>query len=279
MRSHKNVRRCLTVTAILSMLGLLVVFTPVSAQEGAEAEAAPAPEAGPAPAEQGQTETETEPAEPKKIPLSLKSANIDQIMKFLSDNTGKVVVRSKEVQAQITIISPKPVTPERAVELICHALRLEGVAVVLRDDVINLVPAKKVLEMGVETLVPEAEIPGAGVVRRIIEIKFADVAEMEKLITPLLSEGSKLVADPRSRRIVLTVPADELANLEKLIAQLDVLEIKETQVRIFKLKHAVAEEIAPILEAILKNASGAPPGGGKPPPSPKPSAPSSSSKP
>ncbi len=96
----------------------------------------------------------------KKIPLNLKGASIDNVIDFIRTNTGKTVVKAKDVQAHITIATAEPVTPEAAVKLIFDALRMEGIAVVETDDTIQLLPAKKLSEMGVET--------------RTITVRFAD---------------------------------------------------------------------------------------------------------
>jgi general secretion pathway protein D len=221
----------------------------------------------------GQTAQPAAPSEPAKVVVNLKDAPIDQVVKFLSDNTGKAVVRNKDVKAQITVVSPEPVTPQRAVELICGALRIEGVAVVERDGVINLIPAAKVAEMGVAA---PGEAPGAGLVRKIIAVHLSDAEQMAKLVTPLLSEGSKVVADARSAKLILTVRGEELESLEKLISQLDVVATDESAIRIFQLKHAPAEELAPVIAAIVSatgtTAAPAEPSGG---PAPKPDKPPS----
>jgi len=241
MIPHANMRWRL---AAIAVWGLFFVSLSATAQEKNEA----------APAAATEPEAAEASAEPGKIPINLKDAPIDQIVKFLSDKTGKVVFKSKDVQAKITISCPEPVTTERAIELIGRALRLEGVVVLELDDVIYLVPEKKLAEMPVQMVEPLGKAPRVGFVQKVIPIKFADVLDVEGLIKPLLPEGSKLVADPRTRKIIITAPAHVLINLESVIGQLDVLEMKETQVRIFQLKHAVAEEIAPILETILQNA-------------------------
>lgn len=257
MRSwHQNsmLRSAVVVCAFLGLVWVPQAF----GQEEAEGVSEPAVEAEqperPAPGPR------MWPERPEKIPLNLKRASIDNVIDFLRIHTGKTVVKSKDVRAEITIATPEPVSPQTAVRLIIDALRIEGVAVVERDDVLQIIPVAKLAEMGIET--------------RAISLKFADAAQMEKLIRPLLAEGVKLVADSWSAQILLTGPAQELAEVEKLVRQLDVLEIEGTQVQIFQLKYAEATEIAAVLEVILRDGAtqaGRPQEGKQPP---KPGAPS-----
>ncbi len=238
---------------------------------------APAPgQDPPEPTEAEGPEDETEEAQeepedkkPELVPVSLKGAPIEQVVKFLSETTGKVVLQSKDAQAKITVMSPEPVAPERAVELICEALRMDGVAVVERGDVLYLLPLEQLPTMGVETLGPAGDIPASGLVRKVIELKFADVARVEKLVTPLLGKGSKLVADADSRKVIVTAPARDLQDLQQLIAQIDVLQIRDTQVRIFQLEHADTADVAKVVQVILQDdgkAGGQQPGQRQPKP-------------
>lgn len=248
------------VAALVAAVFLLAASA--SAQAPAKKQPPPAPKAAPAKAEADKPEAgkpePAEPAKPAKIPLNLKNVSIDQIIKFLSDKTGKVVVKNKGVQAQITIVSPKPVTPEEAVELICQALRLDGVAVIEQDNLIKLVPASKLKEIGLET--------------GVFTIKYADVTQMQKLIATVVGKDGKVAADPQSRKIVITAPAQILIHMRGLIKQLDVREERDIQVRIFQLRYADATAVAPILQAVLQDAPAKP--SKSRPPSPKPGGPS-----
>ncbi|MFO8008146.1 MAG: secretin N-terminal domain-containing protein, partial [Candidatus Brocadiia bacterium] len=242
-RKHAR-RRMLIALALFMALGLsadgllLAEAEPEPREIPAAQEEAPPEKAPP----EKQADEQDEPQEPERLPLNLRNAGIDQIIQFLSEHTGKVILKSKDVQAQINLSSPEPVTPERAIELIFNALRLEGVAVVEREGVIHLLPEEKAAELGLE--------------QRVLDIKFADVAEVEELVKPLLGDKTKLVADPRSNKVIVSGPAEKIAELADLVAQIDVLEIEGTQVHIFQLEHAEAEELAAILKAVLADDGG-----------------------
>jgi len=281
MRVKRYPSRYLSAIVMLCTLGLFALCTKTYAQEkpeseapaSAEAEASesaePKAESEAAEPEAGTEQPEAEgPAEPEKIPFSLKDAPIEQIVKFLSEKTGKAVLRNDDVKPKITIASPRPVTPEKAVELICQALRAKGVAVLEIDDLILLMMEKDLGKLPVTVIDATGKAPTVGIVVKVIQPRSADVTEIEKMMAPLLTEGVKLVADPRSGKIIITAPAQVLAGLEKVIAQIDVVEISETQIRIFQLQHAVAEEVAPILQAILTGTPGGAAKGSKGPPKP-----------
>ena len=209
-----------------------------------------------------------EEADPDKIALNLNNVNINKVIEFLTEITGKFVLKHRDVKAQISVFSPKKVSREKAFELICEALLLEKVAVIESDDMIKLVPTALLSEVVVELLPATAEKLPAGIVRKVIPIRLVDVAEIERLIKPLLSKEGTLLAHPASRKLIVTDTAQRVANIEDVVAQLDVLAADQRQVQIFALKHADAGELAPILKSVLgalaQKAAGPTPAG-KPP--------------
>jgi len=271
----KNCRtfRKMGVAVLLIALCLILTSAPILAQE--------MPKPPERPTAESDTETKADDAEdagkpkaedenPNMIALNLKGANIDKILKFLSDLTGKPVMKTKDAKAEITIASKNKIPREEAIRLICEALRLEKVAVIERDNIIWLVPEAKLPELSVGLVLAPEDLPRVGVISKAIPVKFLDMAEIEKLIKPLLSKNATLIAPPGAEKIIVVDTVERVTNLEKVLAQLDVLDVDDRQVQIFQLQHADAEAVAPIITAVMAS-----PGTGKPdkkPPKGKPAA-------
>src|SRR6185295_11841378 len=125
----------------LAILLFMVQASAARAQLAAPGGAVTAPPAGAAPGAAAAQATPASLDPNTTMPLALNGVDINQIMKFISDNTGKVVVKQKDVNAQITILSPKPVTRRKALELLYDYLKLNDVYVVEQDNMIQLVTA------------------------------------------------------------------------------------------------------------------------------------------
>src|SRR5215467_12499097 len=65
-------------------------------------------------------------AGPQEIQVSFQGANIDMIVQWLAQTTGKSVVKHPQVQCQLTIMSSKKVSTREAINLVYRALALEG---------------------------------------------------------------------------------------------------------------------------------------------------------
>ena len=246
---HRNDHRRSTL-AILAAAWLCMLISPAFAQAPPPAEAETVAPGEDAAAQEGAPEA-TEAEDDGKVAINLNNVDVDQVIKFLADITHKVVVKHKDVKAQITVLSPGEVEPRTAFALICDALLMEKVAVVEDEDTIKLMPVDLLSEVVIDLQPGVASEISAGIIRRVVNIRFASVSEIEKLVKPLLSKNGSVIADPSSKKVIITDTASRVTSIEEVIAQLDILDTDERQVKIFTLKHADAEELAPLLKSVL----------------------------
>jgi general secretion pathway protein D len=208
------------------------------------------------------------------VAVNLKNVNVDALVKFLGEITGKAVMKHKDVKVAITVYSQEKVTPRNAFALLSDALLLEKIAIVEDRDTIKLIPIAMLSEVVVELLPADAEEALGGIIKNVIPIKFSDVKDIEELIKPLMSPAGRLVAHPTSRKIIITDTAKHVAAIRGIIAEVDMLDTHQRKVKVFELQHATAEEIAPLLKSVLmtmaaKSAGAPPPKPGQPrPPQP-----------
>ena len=191
------------------------------------------------------------PADADKVALNLRGANIDQVLSFLSELTGMPVMKQKDAKAQITIVNKDKVAKQDAIRMICEALRLDGTAVVMRDHIIWLVPESQVSSLDIGLTSDTGKLPSVGVITRPIPVKFADVTELEKIIRPLLGKNATLIASEATRQLIITDSADRILNVQRVLAQLDALNVDNRQLQIFQLHYADSEELAPILRTVM----------------------------
>ena len=278
---NRDVNRCWRTSALAVLCLLLAANMSAVAQEngqqaGASGQGAAAPEEGGH--EEAAEASASQEGEDEGIALNLNKVKIDKLIKFLTDTTGKSVVKHKDVDAEVTVFSPTKVSREEALALISEALMLQKVAVVEHKDSIKLIPAELLSDAAIGLLPGGGlELP-TGMIREVIPIRFADAEEIEAIVKPLLSKNGLVMAHPASKKIIVTDQANRVANVKDVIGLLDVLDTDERRVKIFPLDHADAEVIAPILKTVLSvlaqreagGASGGQPPQGQPQPQPQP---------
>src|SRR5207244_629973 len=124
------------------------------AGDGAASKTKGATNATPAKAKSGKAKPDSEGdgAKSDEIQLSFQGANIDMIVQWLAQQTGKSVVKHPQVQCQLTITSSKKLGTRQAIDLVYRALSLEGFIAVESSNAILIVPEGKEPKMNPELL-------------------------------------------------------------------------------------------------------------------------------
>jgi type II secretion system protein D len=189
-----------------------------------------------------------------EIQLSFQGANVDMIVQWLAQTTGKTVMKHPQVQCQLTIASSKKVSPREAIVLVYRALAMEGVAVVESPRSILIVPEGKEPKMSPEivtgsvTNVPE----GRERFLKVFTLKHIQAADLKDRIRLALTDKAVIDLDERANQIIITDYNDNIRIAGELIEALDTDKPEDVGVRVISLKNvgatALAKEIGPLYQ-------------------------------
>jgi len=213
------------------------------------------------------SETRTN-ASPDEIQVSFQGANVDMIVQWLAQTTGKSVVKHPRVQCQLTIVSSKKVSPREAINLIYRALALEGFTAVESSNAILVVPEGQEPKMSPVLLgVAQGEIPeGRQRLVKLFPLTHVQAADLRERIRGALSDKGTVETDDRANQLIVTDYNENLRLLAELIKDLDVSSSYLT-VETYPIKYGDADEVGNLLNLILNSQSG----GSSSPARPKPS--------
>ena len=188
------------------------------------------------------------------IQLSFQGANIDMVVQWLSQTTGKSVLKHPQVQCQLTITSSKKVTPREAINLVYRALALEGYSAIEFSESILIVPQDKEPRMspellgGSQTNVPE----GRQRLVKVFDLKFVKASDVKDRIATALSDKAIVFVDEQANEIIITDYNDNIRAAAELIAALDTNKPEDVTVRVIQLKNVSAgdlmKEIGPLYD-------------------------------
>jgi type II secretion system protein D len=189
-----------------------------------------------------------------KIQLSFQGANIDMIVQWLSQTTGKSVIKHPQVQCQLTITSSKKMTKREAINLVYSALALEGFSAIEFNDSILIVPQDKEPRMSPELLgnsqtnVPE----GRQRLVKVFLLKYIQASDLKDRIGTALSDKASIYLDEQANQIIITDYNDNIRAVGELIAALDTDKPEDVTVRVITVKHVSAadlvKEIGPLYQ-------------------------------
>ncbi len=194
------------------------------------------------------------------IQLSFQGANIDMIVQWLSQTTGKSVLKHPQVQCQLTITSSKKVTTREAVNLVYRALALEGYSAIEFSDSILIVPQDKEPRMspeligGSQTNVPE----GRQRLVKVFSLKHIQAADLKDRISTALSDKATVYLDEQANQIIITDYNDNIRAVGELIDALDTDKPEDVAVRVIALKHVSASDLMKELGPLYQKQTGKP---------------------
>ncbi|HZR19124.1 MAG TPA: secretin N-terminal domain-containing protein [Verrucomicrobiae bacterium] len=259
----------------------------IAAAAEANASAKPEPSSPAAPTDGATTSTNQDgstKAAPDKssdeIQLSLQGANIDMVVQWLAQTTGKTVIKHPRVQCQLTITSSKKLTKREAITLVYRALSLEGFTATESSNAILITPEGQEPKMSPELVdATRKDIPeGRQRLVKIFPLQHMQATEMKEKLRGVLSDKGSIEIDERSNELVVTDYNENLKLMAELIHEFDVTD-SDSAIQIFPLKYADAEEVGSLIGLILNvTAPGGAPakspssseGGGGPSPMPMP---------
>lgn len=197
---------------------------------------------------------------PDAIQLSFQGANVDMVVQWLAQTTGKTVIKHPRVQCQITIMSSKKVSPREAINMVYRALALEGFSAVELSDSILIVPAGEEPKMSPEVVTGSlTNVPaGRQLLVKVFPLRHIQAADLKDRIKTALSDKASVDVDEQANQLIITDYNDNLRVVGELIEALDNERPEDVAVRSIPLKHIAADQLAKEMGPLYEKISGKP---------------------
>lgn len=180
--------------------------------------------------------------------VNFKDSDIQEVIKFVADVTGRTVVIDPRVKGRVKVISAKPVTEEELIGLFRTVLEVHDFSVVEVGDVLRIIPLKDARSSPVP-VVPRGS-QEKGFLTQVIQLQNIAAAKVLPSIRPLVPQHSHLSAYDPSNAIIITDTAENIARIRDLIEMLDKSATPITEV--IELKYADASDLVQVLNSLEK---------------------------
>ncbi len=189
------------------------------------------------------------------ITIDFDNVDIRLFIKYISELTGKNFVVDKAVQGKVTIVSPTKISEDEAYRVFESVLEVHGFTTVQAGSVLKIIPSARARSQNVGMLQTGlSQNPEDRVVTQIIPLKYSSPLELKKVLTPLVSKTSVVIAHAPSGMLIIT---ETLSNIQKLLAIIRVLDVesREDEVVVIPLKNGSAGVLAKILTTVFQKTS------------------------
>jgi general secretion pathway protein D len=194
-------------------------------------------------------------AEP--ITLNFVNAEIEAVARTMAAITGRNIVVDPRVKGTISLSTDRPVRPAEAFEQFLATLRLSGFSVVDSGGLLRVLPeADAKLQSG--TVSVDTPRAGGQIVTQIFRLNYESANNLVPILRPLISPNNTINVNPGNNSLVITDYADNLQRIARIIAALDIS--NATDVEVINLRHALASDLAPVLQRLVDTGGPAVPG-------------------
>jgi general secretion pathway protein D len=192
------------------------------------------------------------------ITIDFDNVEINLLIKYISELTGKNFIVDPAVRGNVTIISPTKISENDAYLVFESVLEIHGFTTVPSGSVIKIVPSAEARSRSIDTIRPgTATEPEDRVVTQLVPLKYTTPVEMQKVLQPLVSKTSVVIPHTQSGMLIITETLSNIKRLMSIIETLDV-EYSREEVAVVPLNFGNANKLSTILNTIFQKSAGAP---------------------
>jgi len=192
---------------------------------------------------------------PAQTRLNYVNADIRDVIRSLGTVLGVNVLLSEDVPAErVTYTTAAPVPFEQVSAVLEAILESEGLVIVQRGPVAEVMPAQRAPATGPIHIGKELPRPAPlGLITQIVPLQFISAEEAMAVMGQLASPLARIEIVPRSNSLLITDLSSNVARYLELLRELDVRSEGEGGMRtyVYRLKHANAAALASTLGQIF----------------------------
>jgi type II secretory pathway component GspD/PulD (secretin) len=191
--------------------------------------------------------------------MNFRNAPLEQVLEYLSEAAGFIIVLDAPVKGTVNVISAKPMSQDEAVDFLSSVLNKNGLAAIRDGRTLTIVDrtAAKTRDIPVKVNNDPRMIPkNDEIVTQIIPIRYVEADQLAKDLASFISPQATFVANAAGNSIVMTDTQANIRHMVEIIKAIDSSAEAETEIRVFHLTHASPSDVATALAGVFPSSSG-----------------------
>ncbi|MGH1469090.1 MAG: type II secretion system secretin GspD [Bdellovibrionales bacterium] len=178
------------------------------------------------------------------------SIEIKELVKVISELTGKRFILSDKVSGKISIISKEPITVAEAYKVFLSALQANDLTVVPSGKFLKIIKSRDAIKQSVETYTGSYFPDSDQMIIKIVKLKYIPAAELVKSLRSLYSKDGDIKEYEPTNSLIIS---DWGSNVEKVIGIIKELDVPgfEEKMEVIPIKYAAAKDIAELINKII----------------------------
>ncbi len=183
-----------------------------------------------------------------------KGTELEEVVRFVAQATGKTIIIDPKTKGQIEVISSQPLNRQQLYELFLSVLDVNGFTAIESGNMVRIIPSRDARSAGAPVTSGGRE--SSEIVTEVIQLQNVSAATLIPVLRPLAPQQAHMAAYSPSNAIIVSDTAMNISRIREVIARIDKAAVANADV--VRLQHASAEEMVRMLEQLEK--SGTPQG-------------------
>jgi general secretion pathway protein D len=191
-----------------------------------------------------------------EIVLNFQGASLNDVLNYLSEAAGFVIVQEAPVSGTVNVMSRQPITPEEAVDLVNTVLIEKGFIAIRNGRILKIVKREgaQKRDLPVQTGSDPEKIPrNDGMVTQILPLRFGEAAKLVENLRPLLPDNATITANESSNSILMTDTQTNIRRMAEIIRAIDTSVASISTIHVYPLQFANAKELATVITQLFAN--------------------------
>jgi general secretion pathway protein D len=180
--------------------------------------------------------------------------DIMEMTRHMQKLTGINLILDKDVKGKVSITAPSPITVGDAWKAYLAALNMAGYTLVKSGAFYKIINSRDVRYVPTEIYTGSYTPDTESHMMKVLSLKNVDAGEISRNFRPFMSRYGRIIDIKQTNTIIISDTGSNIARLERLIKFLDVPGHDEA-LQIIKVHNSSAQEIAKLLDEILKGGS------------------------
>ena len=189
------------------------------------------------------------------VTLNFVNADIEAVSRAVGAMLGRQILVDPRVKGVMTLYSEQALPVHEAYLSYLAALRGLGFTVVDAAGLLKVVPEADAKLQTAAVEVGTSKQRGDQILTQIYKLNHENANNLVAVLRPLISPNNTINANPGNNSLVITDYAENLQRIGRIIAAMD--QPSATDIEIVALKHAVASDIAALVQRLGDGSSGA----------------------
>ncbi len=183
--------------------------------------------------------------------VNLKDTDIQELIKFVADATGKTIVVDPAVKGKVRVVSSRPISAAELYQLFLSILEVHGFTAVHSGDIVRVIQNKDARSAPVGVSDGRPDVTTDEYVTAVIRLDNISAAKLIPVLRPLVPQQAHMAAYAPSNAIIISDVSANIDKIRDIIERMDKSAVQQTDV--IKLRYAVADDVVKMLDQLNKS--------------------------